>query len=276
MSKGLPRIPHGQQAAPLDDLFTEIFDAYTKCLLRPIRIDHHRNSRGDEYTIVLEASILAQAPAQLQNFWSANSPYGSQVQISPADADAGMKNLGVSKHVITGFRDFDLVSLHDGFVLASRNNAYWRPRKKMVAYCTKRGIAADHDAPGEHCDCGIYAFAKPDHPDLISQNKVWGEVAMWGEVLICESGYRAEYAYPTNLFMRDTGTKGVRYVASELEQAYGVPVFLVPERAGKTAAEIMMEILAENPLSIWEGSWDVSVETELDQDTIDKLLRPDD
>lgn len=246
-------IPHGTQPVPLDDILAQLLDAHKRGELRVTKIKQYRQP-VDAYTVEFEVvPLLAGSSANWPKAISPSS--GPTGHIGPTgatgtnaqtddDDDTGIKNLGVSKHLITGFRDFDLVSLHEGFILTSRNNAYWRPRKKMVAYCTKRGIASEHDAPGEYCDCGIYAFSAPDHPDLIAQNKIWGEIAMWGEVLICETGYRAEYAYPTNLFMRDTGTKGVRYVASELEQTYGVPVFLVPERRGQTAAQIMQETLA--------------------------------
>lgn len=273
------RIPHGQQPDPLDDLLDQILDEVAKKNLFIEKISSYSSSGGEEFVVTFREAPLRMA---------ATGPTGPRVLPGPigptgatgatrSHAGAGsVKHLGTSRHLITGYRDFDLVSLHDGFILTSRNNAYWRPRKKMVAYCTARGLAADHDAPGEHCDCGIYAFSRPDDPDLISQNKVWGEIAMWGEVLICETGYRAEYAYPTNLFMRDTGTKGVRHVADELEQMYGVPVFLVRERQGKTAAQIMEEILAQDPLAMWLDRWGVSMQAELDQDTIDKLLRPDD
>ena len=68
---------------------------------------------------------------------------------------------------------------------------------------------------------------------------IWGEVNLWGTVLVCPEGYRAQYAYPKTLFVRDVGTKLIRMFAENLEKAYGVPVHLVQEREGMTAGELM-------------------------------------
>jgi hypothetical protein len=69
-------------------------------------------------------------------------------------------------------------------------------------------------------------------------------------VLICESGYRAEFAYPKNIFIRDTGTKIIRTVARKLEELYGVPVVLMKERDGLPMREIIAQALDRflNPL----------------------------
>ena len=67
--------------------------------------------------------------------------------------------------------------------------------------------------------------------------------SMWGKVYICESGYRAEYAYPKTIFIRDFGTKVIRRLRDELEERYGVPVFLVIEREGKFAEDIIADQL---------------------------------
>lgn len=158
----------------------------------------------------------------------------------------GVADLGVGTEPIVGFRDFEVEETDEGFILLSRNGAVWWPRQKLRARCTRTGSGhfSDHDAPKEDCACGIYAYARPDHPQLKDKNVVWGEIALWGDVLICETGYRAEFAYPLSLFVRDNGTKMVRHIRDSLETNYGVPVFLVDERDGKTAAEIMGELVA--------------------------------
>jgi hypothetical protein len=73
-----------------------------------------------------------------------------------------------------------------------------------------------HDAPNEHCTCGIYAASEiGECPPGI----VVGKVKLWGKVIPGERGFRAEYAYPSEL-----------YVAADLLDdegllAYGVPLF---------------------------------------------------
>jgi len=44
-------------------------------------------------------------------------------------------------------------------------------------------------------------------------------VALWGDVVEHEKGYRARYAYPTKLYVRHPQAK---FVAACLEAAYGV------------------------------------------------------
>ena len=118
----------------------------------------------------------------------------------------GAKSYGLkqskSEEPIVGYRDFKLTQGGMGYFLQSRNGAVWPHRKKMTALCGGNPFAS-HEVPEPSCACGIYAYAKPDDSALQRDNSfLWGEIAMWGEVLVCESGYRAEFAYPTALFMR--------------------------------------------------------------------------
>lgn len=139
-----------------------------------------------------------------------------------------------SDQVYIGYRDFGWKPELNR--LFSRNGYGWTPYAPMIALCQKR---RHHDAPHEDCECGIYAFSRPDHPDLNTDAQVWGEVALWGDVLVCADGYRAEFAYPQTLFMHDDGLKRTRYIHDMIEQEYGVPVHLVKDRAGQTASEII-------------------------------------
>lgn len=168
-----------------------------------------------------------------------------------------IEKLPDSTEPVVGYRDFLLgspLAMYPMPALISRNKAPWPMREPMRAFC-KKGAFSDHDAPAENCECGIYAFNRPDHPDLSNNEVIWGEIAMWGEVLMCGDtplsgetviqGYRSEFAYPKTLFVRDTKTKSIRWLRDFLADSYGVPVFLVPERQGKTAGEIISEMLAE-------------------------------
>jgi len=158
----------------------------------------------------------------------------------------GLTDLGVITEPVIGFRDFVLRTSIDGPILMSRNDHPWVYRKRMRALCASTNSGqpfSKHDAPEENCQCGIYGYARPNDPNLQQRDVVWGEIAMWGEVLICEKGYRSQFAYPLNLFIRDNGTRNVHYLAEELQELYGVPCFVVSEREGKTAAEVMSEMI---------------------------------
>jgi hypothetical protein len=143
-----------------------------------------------------------------------------------------------SDQVYVGYRDF--IWIPEQGLLASRNKVTWPPYKAIEAICTAR---KKHDAPDEHCQCGIYAFDTPTHSDLDDNAWIWGEVALWGDVLVCQSGYRAEFAYPQCLFMTDDGLKITRRTREAIEQTYGVPVHLVDHRAGQTAQSYMADAL---------------------------------
>jgi len=151
------------------------------------------------------------------------------------------KDIGAGVEPYTGYRDFDFDS--DTRLLKSRNGTFWDEREKLTALCNNNPFSS-HDAPDLQCHCGIYAFKSPKHSELqYSSKNIWGEIYMWGKVYICESGYRAEYAYPKTIFIRDFGTKVIRRLRDELEERYGVPVFLVIEREGKFAEDIIADQL---------------------------------
>jgi hypothetical protein len=191
--------------------------------------------------------------AVMHSMSSAATAIASGGMVGKVAALPGAKTYGLklSKSVepIVGYRDFKMIQGLYGLALQSRNGAIWPPRKKMMAMCNGDPFAP-HDVPDPSCQCGIYAYAKPDASALQHDNSsLWGEIAMWGEVLVCETGYRAEFAYPTALFMRKPAMPGNRTtrvleaIRKELEDTYGVPVFILAERASKSATQLMEEEL---------------------------------
>lgn len=80
----------------------------------------------------------------------------------------------------------------------------------MAATCNC-GPACLHEAPVSGCTCGYWAFKSLEGlldvmrpvatlqptvgPDVI------GTVWLWGKVVVTERGYRAQYAYPHELFV---------------------------------------------------------------------------
>jgi hypothetical protein len=95
-----------------------------------------------------------------------------------------------------------------------------------------------HPAPGEGCQCGIYAAGDPTRlgpyltghaADARSSGRLLGRVAgrvlLWGTVVECEHGWRASYAYPERIYVH-SGTDWP-LDADRLTGAlasYGVPV----------------------------------------------------
>jgi hypothetical protein len=206
-----------------------------------------------EYTISLEFRLVAPvitalttAAANVSSTMKAFSTLMGNYTVADIPFPVGkpLKDLGVSIEPIVGYRDFYPDLTDDGSVLLySRNDVAWTPRKKLRAFCVSPQSSNvnffRHDAPDVKCKCGIYAFDSPDHDDMKISAYVWGEVYLWGEVLICQSGYRAEYAYPKTLFVLSNGTKTIRWMAEELEREYGVPVFLVNKKDGQSLSSVI-------------------------------------
>lgn len=110
----------------------------------------------------------------------------------------------------------------------------WSPQRALVAHCLPERrsrvlapgprIVPPHTAPCERCGCGVYAAAAPDAllPYVGSGRegaaaRVLGRVLLWGKVVECERGWRAERAYPERLYVNEP-------TAAEGLGDYGVPV----------------------------------------------------
>jgi hypothetical protein len=113
---------------------------------------------------------------------------------------------------------------------------FWPVGSPLAARCNVRGLRlwrAPHRAPVADCRCGIYAvpfdFVSTLAFDEIlgppRRTVVIGEVAVWGDVVECEHGLRAGFAYPERLFVPSACSNAKRAVVG-LED-YGVPVELV-------------------------------------------------
>ena len=106
----------------------------------------------------------------------------------------------------------------------------WAPRRKFSAeHSFDLGVKCrgllDFD-----CSCGIYAFNEPleafvylmrvrDRVLGMSVEVAMGTVSLWGKVVECESGYKAEYAYPHHIYLPASFARFLPAVSS----AFGVP-----------------------------------------------------
>jgi hypothetical protein len=96
--------------------------------------------------------------------------------------------------------------------------AVWEPAIPLAATCSQRQRPrlrpwrlepSGHAPPDMGCRCGIYgvqsviaARSYLERPDLLCRGeRVIGRVALWGEVVEGELGWRASRAYPIELFV---------------------------------------------------------------------------
>jgi len=159
-----------------------------------------------------------------------------------------IQDIGKGTVPVVGYRDFRF-SLSN-MSLYSRNGAPWPKYAPLRGVChpgpinpgSKENVVRfRHDAPDDGCSCGIYAFDSLTHDDMQTKAQIYGEVNLWGTVLLCESGFRAELAYPKRLFVvNENSPKTAEWLREVIEREYGVPTYVVAAR-GLTHEEIMNE-----------------------------------
>jgi len=79
--------------------------------------------------------------------------------------------------------------------LKSLNGVQWHPRQVIASECRSQRC---YEAPQAECTCGIYASKKLEHLRRLGfmENRVHGEVSLWGTVVEHQEGWRAQFAYP--------------------------------------------------------------------------------
>jgi hypothetical protein len=135
------------------------------------------------------------------------------------------------------------VRLHGGeYRLESftRHHISWPARRRLEASCNALGR---HQAPSTAHECGIYAFRSRELAEELLRRYVGvrqcygreqefpppprgrpiaiGSVSLWGRVLVRERGYRAQYAYPYELFLVNADDA----IARDLRRLYAVDVW---------------------------------------------------
>jgi hypothetical protein len=89
----------------------------------------------------------------------------------------------------------------------------WHPAQPLAARCRvysagtivgrAEAVHDAHDAPQANCTCGVYASKSLEHLRTTGYARygIHGEVNLWGTVVEHEQGWRAQLAYPRNLFL---------------------------------------------------------------------------
>lgn len=144
---------------------------------------------------------------------------------------------------ITAYRCWDVAG--NGLLLGQAVSEPWPPYEPMQARCAgvrnsgwaieDNNSASAHvvdgawvSAPVFSCDCGLHGYktlAEAEHRIVLDPNsswgrpgvRAWGELKLWGKIVVHEQGYRAQYAYPSRLYC-----DGAR-LAPVIAQLYGVP-----------------------------------------------------
>jgi hypothetical protein len=134
------------------------------------------------------------------------------------------------------------VRLHGGdYRLESftRHHVSWPAGRRLGATCGAHGAAA----PVSGHECGIYAFKSRELAEELLRRYIGvrqcygrgqefppppqgrpialGSVSLWGRVMERERGYRAQYAYPYELFLMNADDA----IASRLRGLYAVDVW---------------------------------------------------
>jgi hypothetical protein len=132
-----------------------------------------------------------------------------------------------------------------------------------------------HDAPDEACRCGIYGLNEPPPglepgywPRAVRADSVLGRVKLWGRIVQGTEGARAQYAYPSALYVTDKGQKARLHV-------YGVPVVfgVPPWRPPRSPDELVL--VADKPVPVsTEVPNAPKTLTEREREILDLLTRP--
>lgn len=150
---------------------------------------------------------------------------------------------------IVGWRSWKLVVDEDATIAAATGipvyqlaaisaETVWPAYQPLQAICDRAlamwsGVVEykedSHVVPEWNCECGVHAYkekssvVQPIEPLF----PVYGQVSLWGsKIVVAETGYRAEFAYPRHLWLREWTHPSVDArvsIAAQLSETYGVP-----------------------------------------------------
>lgn len=152
--------------------------------------------------------------------------------------------------------------------LSSLNRMAWRPGRALIAKCR----TTDHEAPVDHCSCGVYATKSYQHLQQIIPVGafVHGEVYLWGTVVEHDAGYRAQFAYPKSLVLPSTIDPRLERSRVKRLTVYGADISLPPnvllwtKESGYTRAGLDLLNQKGIPCGEWCKHWH------------ERILQPDD
>lgn len=153
-----------------------------------------------------------------------------------------MNEVGPFTAPITGWRLWQVIPSGQQHSLTawSTRRLVWPARRRYESSCLLGG-ALGHGAPDVSCRCGLYAFATRELAEQALATEMrptaiaLGRVSLWGHVVQHARGWRAQYAYPYDLWL----LHGSEALAGELRAAYAIDVDLLD------ASDLVRRVRAE-------------------------------
>ncbi|HET7214833.1 MAG TPA: hypothetical protein VFL79_14675 [Terriglobia bacterium] len=123
----------------------------------------------------------------------------------------------------------------------------WAPRRKFSAEHSFDLGARCRGLLDLACSCGIYAFNDPleafvylmrirDRLLGMSVEIAMGTVSLWGKVVECRLGYKAEYAYPHHIYLPASFARFLPAVSSRFGVGTGIYAFTTDDELSLAVA----------------------------------------
>lgn len=109
---------------------------------------------------------------------------------------------------------------------------FWFGYTPLTAYCkyAPKNTRDNHKSPRLHCECGIYGHKEIEpaynyaRTTVKQCSVVFGQVSLWGRMIECEKGWKAEYAYPYSFIVPKYDNDSEVEVANALSKQFAVDV----------------------------------------------------
>jgi len=131
---------------------------------------------------------------------------------------------------LVGYREWSLRRIGDPSpeLFSLFHPTVWPSDRPLTATCLRplswpyRAGPGHRDVPDDSCECGIYAYLRPDFETLHGARgpKVRGIVVGWGRYVLGSSGWRAQHARLLALLEHPGHPEALRRIATR----FGVPV----------------------------------------------------
>jgi hypothetical protein len=142
------------------------------------------------------------------------------------DAPPKLAPVRKATETMVGWRVWRLAKagVPEGPLMSTFMTSIWPGGVVMKACCAAETAGLRH---------GIHAFVSrgqaEEYFDEQSRGKttphVFGEVALWGRVVVHERGYRAQFAYPQTVLVPRCYADPRSDIVNELRRAYGIDVY---------------------------------------------------
>ncbi len=126
----------------------------------------------------------------------------------------------VIQEYVVGWRAWHII--HPGYLMSANQQEVWEPGVKNSFRCRSN---QEHIKPEPSCQCGFHVVKTlPELVAIVGQYyPIYGATAIWGSVVEQKNGYRAEFAYPINLYY-NLSHEEVTPSTIQILERYDVPI----------------------------------------------------